>query len=280
MLGITEYLQPSSLNETLQILNEKTSDTKVLAGGTHLALQKSTTANTLLDIKNAGLSYIKEDREHITIGATTTVAEIADSYLLQKFAGGLLQEAALKIGYPSTRNLVTIGGNVYSNFPWSNLPPALLVLDASIIFKSIDTSRTISFTDFPLGQPSKIIPNNAIITAIQIPKSAKDLLTSYQTFSLTENDYDLAIIAVSVKVEGKICKNLKIALGAAIYPCEIIYQKQNLNFPIEMVNTDFISNEALENINVLKDFRTSDEHKLEVVKSLIKAAFEDIKSKV
>lgn len=280
MLGITEYLQPSTLEETLQILNDKTPDIKVLSGGTHLALQKNIAARILLDIKNSGLSYIKEDKEKITIGSTTTMAEIADSYILQNFACGILTKAALKIGYQTTRNLVTIGGNIYSNFPWSNLPSALMVLDASIEFKSFNSLRTINFNDLPLAQPSKVIPNNAIITAIQIPKTSKDLLTSYQTFSQTENDKDFAIIAVSSKIHQGICKSIIIALGAAIYPGKIIFEKHNLNFSIENIDINFINNEALDNINMLKDFRTTDEHKIEVVKSLIKTAFEDIKSKV
>ncbi|MEW5820210.1 MAG: FAD binding domain-containing protein [Cyanobacteriota bacterium] len=279
MRGIKQFAKPTSLEYALKMLHMHQGDALILAGGTHLALQKQTKYSFLIDIKELGFNYIKEEGDNIKIGATTRPVDIINSDLLKEFAGGILVEAASKIGSVLTRNLVTVGGNVYSMFPWSNLPSALLVLDASVELRSIDESRIVKLQELLQGNPRKFVEKNELITSIIIPKSSKNLKTSYKVFSLTENDYDIAILAVGLSMESSICKGARIALGAAISPCDLLPEVEKIleNQELSSGLIEKVANKAIENISLIKDFRTTDQHRIDVVKILIKRALEEIR---
>jgi CO/xanthine dehydrogenase FAD-binding subunit len=279
MRGIKEFAKPTSLQYALKMLHMHQGEALVLAGGTHLALQKQSSHNLLVDIKDLGFNYIKEEGDFIKIGATTRAVDILNSDLLKNFAGGILVEAASKIGSVLTRNLVTIGGNIYSMFPWSNFPAALLVLDASVEINSLDETKIVKLQELLVSNPRKYIDHSEIITNILIPKSSENLKTCYKVFSLTENDYDIAIVATALEMDSKTCKKARVAVGAAVSPCDLVPEPEKLLENNELTS-DLIekaSNEAASNLKLIKDFRTTDEHRKEVVKTLIKRSLEEIR---
>lgn len=277
MRGIKEFLIPDSLDDTLKLLNLHQEKAVVLSGGTHLSLLKETAYEVMIDIKRLGLSFIKEENGNIKIGATTRAVDIINSTLLKTFAGGILAIAASKIASPLTQNLVTLGGNIYSLFPWANLPPALLVLDSSVEISSLAGKRLVKLQDLLGANPKKFLKSNEIITAVLIPKDSNNLKTSYKVFSLIENDYDIAIVAVGLKMESKICKEARIAVGAAVSPSSIIVEAGKLLEHKELTHDliDQTANCVISNINLRNDFRTTKEHCSEVVKTLVKRALED-----
>jgi CO/xanthine dehydrogenase FAD-binding subunit len=277
MRGIKEFLSPSSLDYTLKLLDTNQGEAVVLAGGTHLALLKKTSYSVLIDIKKAGLNYIKEDNDCIKIGATTRAVDIINSDILKPFAGGILINAAEKIGSPLTQKLVTIGGNVYSMFPWSNLPPALLVLGAEVVLTSTSEQRKVSLAELLLANPRKYVKKHELITEIQIPKASKDMKTAYKVFSITENDYDLAIVAVGLVKEGNICKCANIAVGAAVSPSCVIKEAGELLQDKELTSelAETVAEKAVNSVELVKDFRTSPEQLRASVKTLIKRSLEE-----
>lgn len=278
MRGIREFLMPTSLDYTLKLLDMNQGKAVVLAGGTHLALVKKSEADVVIDIKRAGLNYIKEDGNFIKIGATTRAADIIACDLLKGFAGNVLAFASSKIGSPLTQNLVTVGGNIHGMFPWSNLPPALLVLDAEVKIASLHEERIMKLGELLKANPRKEVKFNEMITEILIPKASKDFKTSYKTFSVTENDYDMAMVAVGMKLDGKVCKDVKLAVGAAVSPCSLVSEVSELLIGKE-VTSDLIeqaAEKAVSNMKFVKDFRTTPEHLQEVVKVLIRRVLEEV----
>lgn len=279
MRGIKEFSVPTSLDYTYKLLHMHQGNSVVLAGGTHLGLQKKSKYNCIVDIKKAGLNYIKDNTDNIEIGATTRAVDIINSELLNSFAGGILPQAAKEIASPLTQNMVTIGGNVYTMFPWSNLPPALLVLDAEVIISSLDTEKKASITEIYEENPRRFIDSEEIITSIVIPKKSNALTTAYKVFNLTEKDHDLVIVAVGLEMDANMCKSAKVALGAAISPCALL---ENVNKHLEgkELTSEVIEKAAeisVEGIKLVNDFRTTDEHRIEVIKTLVKRALEDCK---
>lgn len=276
MRGIKEFLTPKSIEQILDILDKYQDNSVILSGGTHLALVKSSSAEIMIDIKQANLNYIKEDNDNILIGACTRPVDIINNSMLKSFAGGILVAASLKIGSQLTQNLVTIGGNIAIPHLWSNLPPALLVLEAKVTILSKQSSRIVTLQELLTANPKKFLNKNELITSIIIPKSSAGLKTSYNTFSLTENDYDIAIVAVSLLMESGICKKVKIALGSAINPCSTISNAEEL-LTGKKLSEDIINeaaNKSISGLNLVKDFRTTDEHRLEVIKTLVKRSLE------
>lgn len=279
MKGIKEFSVPSSLDYTYKLLHMHQGNAVVLAGGTHLGLQKKSKYGYIVDLRKAGLGYIKNNADSVEIGAMTRAVDIINSDLLKSFAGGILVEAADKIASPLTQNMVTIGGNIYTMFPWSNLPPALLVLDAEVVISSLDTKKTTTITELYMANPRKYIDNEELITAIVVPKSSEALKTAYKVFCLTERDHDLVIVATALKMDGNVCQKAKVALGAAISPCALLENVQNYLVGKELT-ADVLEEAAkisVENIQLVNDFRTTDEHRIDVIKTLVKRALEDCK---
>jgi xanthine dehydrogenase YagS FAD-binding subunit len=109
--------RPTSVDEAIQMLSKHGSEAGVYAGGTDLLIRlknRLTQAPTyLVDIKKIqNLRYIKEDSQgNVVIGATTKLAEMADSDLLKR-RYPMLVEAINYISSPELRNASTIGGEL------------------------------------------------------------------------------------------------------------------------------------------------------------------------
>src|ERR1700688_4148635 len=108
-----DYYSPSSISEAVKLLHDN-EDAKVLAGGQSLlALMKLRLAapSALIDISNLhDLSYIREDKDYLGIGALTIHDMIEQSQSIKKLFP-ILVDAASKIGDQQIRNKGTIGGS-------------------------------------------------------------------------------------------------------------------------------------------------------------------------
>src|SRR6202166_2239364 len=109
--------RPSTVDEAIQILSQHGTEAGVYAGGTDLLIRLKNRLHQapsyLVDIKKIDhLRYIKDDAQGgVEIGATTKLAELADSPLLQE-RYPMLVEAINKISSPELRNASTLGGDL------------------------------------------------------------------------------------------------------------------------------------------------------------------------
>src|SRR6185295_17883993 len=107
------YEAPQTLDEALALLAANPDDAKILAGGHSLipAMKLRLAQPALLvDIgRLKDLAYIREEADHLAIGAMTTHYQLESSELLSKLCP-LLPECASHIGDVQVRNKGTIGG--------------------------------------------------------------------------------------------------------------------------------------------------------------------------
>ena len=110
-----EYFSPMNVSETLILLRKSKGGAKLIAGGTNVIPDIRARAihpEVLIDISHLNdLSYIKEDKKKIRVGALTTISELASSKIIQKWAP-LLSQAANQLGNSLVRNRATIAGNL------------------------------------------------------------------------------------------------------------------------------------------------------------------------
>ncbi len=114
-----EYLGPETLEDALDLLAEYKDDAKILAGGTDLLVRMKKgllTPKVLISLKALNkLSYIRKNTDSISMGATTPLADIIASDLIQKKATAL-SVACDKVGAVSLQHFRgTIGGNILQN---------------------------------------------------------------------------------------------------------------------------------------------------------------------
>jgi xanthine dehydrogenase YagS FAD-binding subunit len=108
---MTAYARPASLEEALELLAGD--GAAVLAGGTDLAGQIDRgirAPGLLVDLQAAGLTGIERDGDGLAIGATTTLAQLAESELVAPYAA--IARAAGLAASPLLRNQGTVGGNL------------------------------------------------------------------------------------------------------------------------------------------------------------------------
>ena len=110
-----ELLQPNSLAEAQNLLQQGASDTWVLAGGLDSfdwLKDRIKRPRTVVDLSGiAELKGIRSTNDGLEIGAMTTLTEVVEHPVIrEKYS--LLADAASVVASPQIRNQATIGGNV------------------------------------------------------------------------------------------------------------------------------------------------------------------------
>jgi carbon-monoxide dehydrogenase medium subunit len=167
-----EYEVADSVEHAIELLGER-EDAKLLAGGHSLIpLMRLRLAQpaTLVDLGRIdGLSYVREDGDRIAIGALTPYYELEHDAVLTKHCGLLAHVAGL-IGDPQVRHRGTIGGSAAHGDPASDVPTALLALDAELVARGPSGERTIAVGDFFRGVFETALDEHEVLTEIRVPK--------------------------------------------------------------------------------------------------------------
>ena len=110
------YINPTDLEQVTSLLTDNGwGEVMVVAGGTDLLGELKEyieTPKTLINLKSLpGMGSISMDTSGLTIGALTTVADIANHPIIQQ-RYTVLAQAASSVATPQIRNVGTLGGNL------------------------------------------------------------------------------------------------------------------------------------------------------------------------
>jgi len=252
------YFSPETLDETLELLDTYKDDAKILAGGTDLLVRMKKgllKPKVLISLKALDeLSYIKQQKGVLKIGARTPLAELIASDLVQKNAHALYQ-ACKKIGAVTIQHFRgTIGGNILqdnrcqhynqSDFHRSGRQAchkdggkicyardegdrcystcqsdgatALMALGAGLIMAGKGTQRTVDLTDFYTmdGIMPHAMESHELLKEIIIPLNGAQ--SSYQRIAYRSAiDYPIASAGVRLKKSQKNeIEDARIVVGA------------------------------------------------------------------
>jgi CO/xanthine dehydrogenase FAD-binding subunit len=211
------FLLPRSAEEAVGFLHEHGDDLVVLGGGTivmGLVNDGVIFPRRAMSLAHAGLDagYIFND--HVLIGATTTMAQLAELAALP-----LVATAARMIGGPAVRTMATVGGNLFAPPPYGDLTVPLLALDAQVAVVGQQGMRMLSLESFlaqrtPLDGRSTAGPPAELVTAIHVPRPAGK--TTYLKLARRRANA-AAVVAVAARVflDDGVCTDARLALGAA-----------------------------------------------------------------
>jgi carbon-monoxide dehydrogenase medium subunit len=196
-----DYRRAGSVDEALSILASD-DGAKLLAGGQSLLpLMKLrlASAGTLVDIGRLdelrGISRLDDGR--LQIGALTTYADLLDSAAEHY---GVLRDAVPSIGDVQVRNRGTVGGAVAHADPASDLPAALLALDAEIVIQSAGGTRTVKADGFFEGPFQTGLGHGELLTAIILPGPRDGSGSAYESIEQPASGYSMVGVAVGVVV--------------------------------------------------------------------------------
>ena len=169
------YHAPTTIDEAFSLLAHYGAKAKVLAGGTDLLVnmkKKLLSPEQIISLNRIeGLNEVSyQNGTSLFIGPLSTAANLSNSKLIQERIPVLAQGAG-RLGSPLIRNRATLGGNLITARPASDLAPPLLVLSAEVVLKGPQGERTIPLEKFFLGPGQTAIQVDEILTQILIPKT-------------------------------------------------------------------------------------------------------------
>ncbi|MDQ3303785.1 MAG: xanthine dehydrogenase family protein subunit M [Actinomycetota bacterium] len=197
-----DYEVAESVDHALELLGQHGDEAKLLAGGhSLLPIMKLRLAAPalLVDLgRITDLNYVRDEGDHLAIGAMTRHTDVERNPIVQEHCG-LLSYTASLVGDPQVRHRGTIGGSLAHADAASDLPSTLMALDASFVVKGPNGERNVAIGDFFKDYLMSDLGEDEILTEVRVPKLSADTGWSYQKF--TRRAMDWAVVGVAAVVE-------------------------------------------------------------------------------
>ncbi len=196
-----DYEVAESVDHAIELLGQHGDEAKLLAGGHSLLpiMKLRLAAPTILvDLGRLDdLNYVRDEGDHLAIGAMTRHCDMERDSTLGEHCGLIAYTASL-VGDPQVRHRGTIGGSISHGDAASDLPSALLALDANFVVKGSGGERTVAAGDFFEDYLQTILSPDEVLTEIQVPK-LEGAGWSYKKFNRRAQDW--AVVGVAAVVE-------------------------------------------------------------------------------
>ena len=213
-----EYHRPADLDEACAILAAD-EDARIIAGGQSLVpmmAMRLVRPSRLVDIARIpALSYVREHREEISIGAATLQCVIERDPLVRAEVP-LLAKVLPWVGHAATRARGTIGGSVVHADPAAELVLVAITLGARFAYRLGGTSGEIPASDFFAGLMTTALPAASCLTAVRFPRAGADRVgVGFHEINARRSDFALAAAAAEVALnDDDTCRKLAIGIGA------------------------------------------------------------------
>jgi aerobic carbon-monoxide dehydrogenase medium subunit len=196
-----DYEVAESVDHAIELLGQHGDEAKLLAGGhSLLPIMKLRLAapTVLIDLGRIGdLNYVRDEGDHLAIGAMTRHCDAERDPTLQEHCG-LVSYTASLVGDPSVRHRGTIGGSISHGDAASDLPSALLALDATFVVRGPNGERTVAAGDFFQDYLQTTLAPDEVLTEIRVPK-LNGAGWSYKKFNRRAQDW--AVVGAAAVVE-------------------------------------------------------------------------------
>jgi carbon-monoxide dehydrogenase medium subunit len=196
-----DYEVAESVDHAIELLGQHGEEAKLLAGGhSLLPIMKLRLAapTVLIDLgRISDLNYVRDEGDQLAIGAMTRHCDVERDQTLQEQCGLVAYTASL-VGDPSVRHRGTIGGSISHGDAASDLPTALLALDATFVVRGPNGERTVAAGDFFQDYLQTDLAPDEVLTEIRVPK-LNGAGWSYKKFNRRAQDW--AVVGAAAVVE-------------------------------------------------------------------------------
>jgi len=215
MIPLRAFHHPGTVAEALRILVAAEGRAAPLAGGTALIFSRPVGVEELVDLAGVGLGGIVVLGDLLQVGATVRARDLAGCTLADALGLRLLREAAATCGSRLLQNAITVGGNLIACHPWSDLPPALLVLDGEARLRSEAGERGLPFDELFAQPPARSLQPAELLTGVSVRRLPPRSGAAFLKLGRTAVDYALCNLAARIDLDddGR-CASARIAVGA------------------------------------------------------------------
>jgi carbon-monoxide dehydrogenase medium subunit len=274
-----DYLEPTSIAEACALLKQHGGDAKVFAGGAHLTIlmkQGLYHPRALINIKRIPeLKRIDYDaQEGLRLGALVTHRELETSALIREKLP-LLCDAEKEVANIRVRHMGTVGGNLASGEPLTDLPQIFIALDGRLEIIGAGGPRTLAVEELFVDFYTTRLAEDEIITAVVLPPLPPRSGLDYRRFSSSSVvDKPAAGVAVRVSLGDGALASARIVLGCVgATPVRARAAEAVINgkpLTAELISEAGAS--ASRECSPTNDLRGSAEYKRAIVGTLVKRA--------
>jgi len=168
-----DYLEPESLDETFELLDQHGDSARVIAGGTSLIIwmrQRLLMPKVVISVARIPnfdtITFNEHDGLCIGPGARHRDIELSP-IVKQRYP--LLHETFRKVAQPRIRNMGTIGGNLAGGDPLTDPGASLIALDAEITLASSQGQRSMLLEEFFVDYYQTALNSGELLTEIRVP---------------------------------------------------------------------------------------------------------------
>lgn len=276
-----DYLEPTTVAEACALLKQHAGEAKVFAGGSHLTIlmkQGLYQPKALVNIKKIpelkGISY--DDSEGLRIGALVTHREIETSALVrEKFP--VLCDAEREVANIRVRNMGTVGGNLASGEPLTDLSQIFISLDGKAKIAGSGGHRMIPIEDLFVDFYTTSLAEDEILTQVVLPPLPSRSGIEYIRFSSSSVvDKPSAGVAVRLTLDGgnETVQTARIVLGCVgATPVRARQAEASLaGKGLTPQLAEETGSAASQECNPTTDLRGSEQYKRAIVRTLVKRA--------
>ncbi len=276
MYNLRSHLYPQTIQETLSMLQEP--NARLIAGGTALALSKNLSTQTLIDLQDLDLSYIKDEGKKFVIGAMTTAYDIYKHPDLPF----CLRTAARQTGDSALLHAITIGGNLARLYTWVDLPPALWALNASIILYDPEQKTLSADEFFSYSKERNMYRRKALITEVHIPKPPANCFNEYQSLTSTQTaKAQLSLASYLVWDSSDSISEVRLVASAATkFPTRILAEKLLVGLKLTDELIEECANQVMKEVLIRPDFRSSIEYRRHILGVYLKRTLQKCQKRI
>jgi carbon-monoxide dehydrogenase medium subunit len=276
-----DYFEPKTVAEACVLLKQHGGEAKVFAGGAHLTIlmkQGLLEPQSLINIKK--IPELKEIRydatDGLTIGALVTHRELETSALVrEKFP--VLCEAEREVANIRVRNMGTVGGNLASGEPLTDLSQIFIALDGKAKIAGPSGGRTILIEELFLDFYTTSLAEDEILTQVILPPLPPYSGIDYIRFS-SSSVVDKPAVGVAVRLTldavNETIQTARIVLGC-VGATPVRARKTEASIAGKKLTAELAQEAggiASQECSPTSDLRGSEQYKRAIVKTLVKRA--------
>lgn len=281
LLTDIEFHEANTLKEASEWMGQYAPNARLMAGGTDVLVDLKTgrysTSHIVSLNRISALRGLTTTDGSLRIGALTTPNQLQASTVIWERFPAIL-EAVRDMAVPQIRNMATVGGNVAGAVPSGDMPPILIVLNASAILWSRSEEREVPLQDFFVGPRQTVRRDDEILTEIRVPYPPPRFGAAYSRFALrAANGCAVATVAASLRLDEKgVIRDARVCVGA-VAPIPKLAQKAGavlLGKPADKAAFRQAAQEAQEISQPISDIRSSADYRRELIGILTRRALD------
>jgi xanthine dehydrogenase small subunit len=209
-----KYYQPLEKAAALKLRAEFPNST-IINGATDVALRVTKRHELLTSILD--LSQVEELKKcHISnyivkFGAGMSLEDVK---IVSKLELPALHDLLAVFGSKQIRELGTIGGNIGSSSPISDVLPLLMVYNAEIKLQNVNSDRIVNMNNYVIDYRVTARKEDELITTVIVPKPSKSAQVKFYKIS-KRKDLDISTLSAAflLELEGSVVTDIRIAYG-------------------------------------------------------------------